>query len=58
MDAEDAYSIANAIVQAISQPVLRTKAAKFNATLILERAAYLPNMARVERFYRNVRSKR
>jgi len=58
MDAEDAYSIANAIVQAISQPVLRTKAAKFNAALILERAAYLPNMARVERFYKNVRSKR
>jgi hypothetical protein len=56
VDAKDASSIADAIVQAISQPILRTKAAKYNSELILERAAYLPNMARVERFYKNVRS--
>jgi glycosyltransferase involved in cell wall biosynthesis len=51
VDATVAHSIADAIIQAISQPALRTKAAKYNATLIIERAAYLPNMARVEKFY-------
>jgi glycosyltransferase involved in cell wall biosynthesis len=56
VDATDAHSIADAILQAISQPALRTKAAKYNAGLIAERAAYLPNMARVERFYKEVRS--
>jgi glycosyltransferase involved in cell wall biosynthesis len=56
VDATNANSIADGIVQAISQPALRTKAAKYNAGLILERAAYLPNMARVEEFYKNVRS--
>jgi hypothetical protein len=56
MDANDASAIADAIEQAISQPVLRTNAAKYNAALVLERAAYLPNMARVEKFYQAVRS--
>ncbi|MGD0753058.1 MAG: glycosyltransferase [Anaerolineales bacterium] len=56
VDATDAHSIADAILLAISQPALRTKAAKYNAVLIEERAAYLPNMARVERFYKEVRS--
>jgi hypothetical protein len=56
VDATDAHSIADGIVQAINQPALRTKAAKYNAGLIVERAAYLPNMARVEMFYKNVRS--
>jgi len=56
MDANDASAIADAIEQAISQPVLRTNAAKYNAALVLERAAYLPNMARVEKFYQDVRS--
>jgi glycosyltransferase involved in cell wall biosynthesis len=56
VDATDAHSIADAILQAINKPVLRIKAAKYNAVLIAERAAYLPNMARVERFYKEVRS--
>ena len=55
-DATKARSIADAIVQAISQPALRESAAKYNAALIVERAAYLPNMARVEMFYANLRS--
>jgi glycosyltransferase involved in cell wall biosynthesis len=55
VDATDARSIADAIVQAISQPSLRTDAAKYNATLIAERATYIPNMARVEKFYKSVR---
>jgi len=55
VDATDVHSLADAMVQAISQPALRTKAAKYNAALIVERAAYLPNMARVEMFYRTVR---
>jgi glycosyltransferase involved in cell wall biosynthesis len=56
VDATNAHSIADAILQAINQPALRTKAAKYNAVLIAERAAYLPNMARVEKFYKEVRS--
>jgi glycosyltransferase involved in cell wall biosynthesis len=51
VDATNPSSLADAIVQAISQPALRTRAAKYNAALIVERAAYLPNMARVEKFY-------
>jgi glycosyltransferase involved in cell wall biosynthesis len=58
VDATVAHSIAAAIVQAISQPALRTKAAEYNAALIVERAAYLPNMARVETFYTNLISNR
>jgi glycosyltransferase involved in cell wall biosynthesis len=54
VEAADAHSIANAIVQAINQPALRKEAAKFNATLIAERAAYGPNMARVEIFYKSL----
>ena len=54
VDAADAHSIANAIVQAINQPALRKEAAKFNATLIAERAAYAPNMERVEIFYKSL----
>jgi glycosyltransferase involved in cell wall biosynthesis len=58
VDATKVYSIADAVVQAINQPALRMEAAKINATLIAERAAYAPNMARVEGFYRSVRSPR
>jgi glycosyltransferase involved in cell wall biosynthesis len=54
VEAADAHSIANAIVQAINQPALRKEAAIFNATLIAERAAYVPNMARVEIFYKSL----
>jgi glycosyltransferase involved in cell wall biosynthesis len=54
VEAADAHSIANAIVQAINQPALRKEAAKFNAALIAERAAYDPNMARVEIFYKSL----
>jgi glycosyltransferase involved in cell wall biosynthesis len=57
VDATDAYSIADGIVQAINQPVLRKEAAKINASLIAERADYVPNMARVEGFYKSVRLK-
>jgi glycosyltransferase involved in cell wall biosynthesis len=56
VDATNAHSIAAALLQAINQPALRKKAAKYNAALIVERAAYLPNMARVEMFYKTVRS--
>ena len=54
VEADQPQSIANAIVQAINQPALREKAAIYNATLIAERAAYAPNMARVESFYKNL----
>jgi glycosyltransferase involved in cell wall biosynthesis len=57
VDAADAYSMAGAIVHVINQPALRKEAANINARLIAERAAYDSNMARVEGFYRNVRSK-
>ena len=57
VDATDARLVADAIVQAINQPALRTEAAKLNAALIAERAAYVPNMARVEKFYKSVKSK-
>jgi glycosyltransferase involved in cell wall biosynthesis len=57
VDATDAYMMANAVLQVIKQPTLREEAAKFNARLIAERAAYTPNMVRVEGFYNIVRSK-
>jgi glycosyltransferase involved in cell wall biosynthesis len=57
VDATDAYSMADAIVRGINQPALRKEAAKFNASLIAERAAYEPNMARVNEYYRCVVSK-
>jgi glycosyltransferase involved in cell wall biosynthesis len=56
VDATDANSMAEAIVQGINQPALRNEAAKFNANLIAERAAYIPNMLRVDEFYRSIRS--
>ena len=56
VDATDANSMAEAIVQGIKQPALRNEAAKFNANLIAERAAYIPNMLRVDEFYRSIRS--
>lgn len=49
MDAADARSIADAIIQAINQPALRKKAAKYNAALIAERADLTTNMKRVEK---------
>lgn len=58
VDATDAYSLAEAIVQGINQPALRKEAAKINARLIAERAAYVPNMARAEGFYKSVRLKK
>jgi glycosyltransferase involved in cell wall biosynthesis len=56
VDATNASSIADAIVQGITQSNLRWDAARFNAKLINERAAYTPNMTRVERFYQSIRS--
>jgi glycosyltransferase involved in cell wall biosynthesis len=58
VDATEAQSIAEAVVQAINKPALRKSAAQYNATLIAERAAYEPNMIRVERFYELVKSKK
>jgi glycosyltransferase involved in cell wall biosynthesis len=58
VDATDANSMAEAIVQGINQPALRNEAAKFNANLIAERAAYIPNMLRVDEFYRSIRSEK
>jgi glycosyltransferase involved in cell wall biosynthesis len=58
VDATDANSMAEAIVQGINQPALRNEAAKFNANLIAERAAYIPNMLRVDEFYRRIRSEK
>lgn len=56
VDATDAHAIADAILIAIRQPALRKEAAKYNAALIAERADYLPNMGRVERFYQEVKT--
>jgi glycosyltransferase involved in cell wall biosynthesis len=57
VDATNAQSIADAVIQAINQPAMREEAAKFNAKLIAERAAYAPNMVRVAELYNTVISK-
>ena len=51
IDATDVHSIAEAIIKAINQPAMRTKAAGLNASLIAGRADYGVNMKRVEEFY-------
>ena len=57
VDALDARSVAEAITQAINQPVLRRDAARYNAALIAERADYATNMSRVEDFYMSLKPK-
>ena len=47
-------SLAQAVVRAIEDVELRTKAARYNRQLILERADYDKVMARAEAFYREV----
>lgn len=54
VEATDPSSVTNAILLAIQKPALRTAAAQLNAALIAERAAYAPNMGRVEIFYRSL----
>jgi glycosyltransferase involved in cell wall biosynthesis len=58
VDASDARSIADAVVQAIRQPTLQKSAAKINAALIEKRAEYTSNMASVELFYNTVKSRK
>ena len=58
VDATDAHSIADALVQAIKQPTLLLKAAKINAALVEKRAEYTANMASVEIFYEVVKIKK
>jgi glycosyltransferase involved in cell wall biosynthesis len=57
IDPSEPQALAEAILQAINQPVLRTKAAGHNAVLIAERAEYTRTMARAEEFYRQVARK-
>jgi glycosyltransferase involved in cell wall biosynthesis len=54
VDATNASSMADAIVLGISRSNLRLDAARFNTRLVNERAAYTPNMTRVERFYQSI----
>jgi glycosyltransferase involved in cell wall biosynthesis len=51
VDAGDADAVAAAIVAALQDGDLRTRAARVNAGLVAERADYASNMQRVERFY-------
>jgi glycosyltransferase involved in cell wall biosynthesis len=53
-DPNDPRSIANAILTAIENKNLRTKAAGLNEKMITTRAEYRHNMERVENFYRKV----
>jgi len=53
-DANDPRSIADALITAIENKSLRSKAAGLNQELIASRAEYKSNMLRVEAFYRQV----
>jgi glycosyltransferase involved in cell wall biosynthesis len=53
-DSNEARSIAKAIVGALENKNLRTKAAGLNQTMITARAEYKHNMQKVEEFYRKV----
>ena len=52
VDATDRQALANAIVRALNETALRSRAAQINTERIAERAVYARNMARVEEFYR------
>jgi glycosyltransferase involved in cell wall biosynthesis len=51
VDASDKKMLADAIVRALNEPALRSRAAEVNATLLAERAGYARNMQRVGDFY-------
>ena len=53
-DSNNPQSIADAIVTAIENKDLRTKAAKLNQEIIAARAEYEHNMHRIEKFYEEV----
>jgi glycosyltransferase involved in cell wall biosynthesis len=53
-DADHPRSIADAILTALENENLRTKAAGLNQNMIAARAEYEPNMHRIEEFYRKV----
>jgi glycosyltransferase involved in cell wall biosynthesis len=53
-DSNDPRSIANAIVAAIENKNLRTKAAGLNQNMITARAEYGQNMQKAEEFYRKI----
>ncbi|MDI6770634.1 MAG: glycosyltransferase [Anaerolineales bacterium] len=53
----DPQALAEAILAALENPVLRARAAKQNADIIAERADYPRCMGQVEEFYENVRRK-
>ena len=53
-DAAEPASIANAIIEAIENKNLRSKAAGLNRELIASRAEYRSNMARVDEFYKSI----
>jgi glycosyltransferase involved in cell wall biosynthesis len=54
VDSTSENSISEAIIQAINQPAMRSKAAKINATMISDRADYRKNMKKVENFYKTI----
>jgi len=56
-DSNDPSSIADAIITAIENKNLRSKAAGLNQTIISARAEYTQNMQRVEAFYKIVADK-
>jgi glycosyltransferase involved in cell wall biosynthesis len=58
IDSGNPSALAEAIVKAIKNKDLRTKAAGLNQKIIAERAEYARNMARVEEFYKTVIGKR
>ena len=57
-DSNDEQSIANAIIHAIENKNLRSKAAGLNQEIIATRAEYKSNMVKAEEFYRLVIGKR
>jgi len=57
-DSNSPRSIADAIVVAIENGELRSKAAKLNQEIIASRAEYKHNMERIEQFYDEARSSR
>jgi glycosyltransferase involved in cell wall biosynthesis len=57
VDSGNPSALAAAIIRAIKDKDLRSKAAGLNREIIAERAEYARNMARVEEFYQNVKRK-
>lgn len=57
IDSGSPAALANAIIKAVKDKDLRAKAAGLNQAIIAERAEYARNMAKVEKFYQNVKRK-